>query len=69
VGNILYSICDAQPTDTVTATYSSKSALTVALTVARQDTAAGNPALSRQDCAATLRIEALNAQKCALGSR
>ncbi len=65
----LYYICDLQPDDVVTASYSTKGQVDLMLTLARQDTAARSPEQSRQDYAVSIRLEAKNAVRRALDSR
>ncbi|MEI6520481.1 MAG: prepilin-type N-terminal cleavage/methylation domain-containing protein [bacterium] len=65
----LYYICDLQPDDVATASYSTKGQIDVTLTLARQDTAARSPEQSRQDYSVAIRLEAKNAVRRALESR
>jgi prepilin-type N-terminal cleavage/methylation domain-containing protein len=65
----LYYICDLQPGDVATASYSTKGQIDVTMTLARQDTAARSPEQSRQDYSVALRLEAKNAVRRAMESR
>jgi hypothetical protein len=65
----LYYICDEQPDDVATASYSTKGQIDVTMTLARQDTAARSPEQSRQDYSVAMRLEAKNAVRRAMESR
>ncbi len=66
--SLQYTIGDLLPDDTVVATYSTRGALDVALTVSRQDRTGGVPEKTRQDFEVTVRIEAKYAIKRARGN-